>query len=72
MNIDVVVDDVILILILILTLKPNPKSKTATNSHELVKASCEFDDIMILLKLHKDIVWGLIVKVIMIMAQFPY
>jgi hypothetical protein len=70
MNIDVVVDDVI-ILILILTLKPNPKSKTATNSHELVKASCEFDD-MILLKLHKDIVWGLIVKVIMIMAQFPY
>jgi hypothetical protein len=70
MNIDVVVDDVILILIL--TLKRNPKSKTATNSHELVKASCEFDDIMILLKLHKDIVWGLIVKVIMIMAQFPY
>jgi hypothetical protein len=68
MNIDVVVDDVILIL----TLKPNPKSKTATNSHELVKASCEFDVIMMLLKLHKDIVGGLIVKVIMIMAQFPY
>jgi hypothetical protein len=62
------VDDVILIL----TLKPNPKSKTATNSHELVKASCEFDVIMMLLKLHKDIVGGLIVKVIMIMAQFPY
>jgi hypothetical protein len=68
MNIDVVVDDVILIL----TLKPNPKSKTATNSHELVKASCEFDVIMMLLKLHKDIVGGVIVKVIMIMAQFPY
>jgi hypothetical protein len=70
MNIDVVVDDVILILIL--TLKPYPKSNTATNSHELVKASCEFDVIMMLLKSHKDIVGGLIVKVIMIMAQFPY
>jgi hypothetical protein len=70
MNIDVIVDDVILILIL--TLKPNPKSKTATNSYELVKASCEFDVIIMLLKLHKDIVGGLIVKVIMIMAQFPY
>jgi hypothetical protein len=60
MNIDVVVDDVI-ILILILTLKPNPKSKTATNSHELVKASCEFD-VMMLLKLRKDIVGASLLK----------
>jgi hypothetical protein len=60
MNIDVVVDDVI-ILILMLTLKPNPKSKTATNSHELVKASCEFD-VMMLLKLRKDIVGASLLK----------